>query len=63
MTMAELSICLILDIWQGFEYASCVKYDRALNMMQYSHNNIIIIVTVIVLEFLSAHLYIQELSN
>ena len=39
----------------GFKYASDIKYARVLNMLQYSYNNIIIIVTnVIILEFLSA---------
>ena len=45
--MPKFSISLIiLDIWQGFEYASDI------NMPRYSYNNIIIIVTKI--EFLSA---------
>ena len=50
---AGFSICLsILDTWQGFEYA--LVYARVLNMLHYSYNNIIIIVTnVITLEFLS----------
>ena len=46
---------IILDIWQGFEYASGIKYTRVLNMPQYSYNNIIIIVTsTVILKFLSA---------
>ena len=46
---------IILDIWQGFEYASSTKYVRVLNMPLYCYNNIIIIVTnVIILEFLPA---------
>ena len=29
-------ICLIiLDIWQGFEYASGIKYAKVLNMLRY----------------------------
>ena len=46
---------IILDIWQDFEYALGSQYARILHMPQYSYNNIIIIVTnVIILEFLSA---------
>ena len=45
---------MILGIWQGLEYVSGIKYAKVLNMLQYSYNNIIIIVTVIILEFLSA---------
>ena len=54
--MPGFSICfLILNIWQGSEYASAIKYARFLNMPWYSYDNIIIIViNVIVLEFLSA---------
>ena len=55
-----------LDIWQGFEYAVGIKYARVLNMLWYSYNNFIIIVTnanVITLEFLSVDLYIQTLRN
>ena len=33
---------------------NCSDYARVLNMAQHSYNNIIIIVTVIILEFLSA---------
>ena len=53
--MPEFSICfIILDIWQGFQYALGIKYDRVLNMPWYSYNNIIIIVTnFVILEFLS----------
>ena len=54
--MPGLSICLIiLDIWQGFQYASGIKYSRFLNMPSYSYNNIIFIITnAIILEFLTA---------
>ena len=54
--MPRLSIGLIiLDIWQGFKYASVIKYVRILNMLRYSCNNIIIIAAnVIILEFSSA---------
>ena len=46
--------CISLDISQGFQYASGIKYARVLNMQRYSYNNIIINVTnVIILEFLS----------
>ena len=55
LTMPGLSVCLIIrDIWQGFEYTSYIKYARVLNMLQYSYNNFIIIVTVILLEYFSA---------
>ena len=55
--MPEFSICLInLDIWQGFEYASAIKYARVLNMRHYGCNNIIIVINVIILEFLSARI-------
>ena len=55
LTMPTFSICLIiLDIWQGFKYASWIKYARVLNMWQYSYNSIITIANnVIVLQFLS----------
>ena len=55
-SISGFSICLIiLDIWQGFEYAAGIKHPRVLNVLRYSYNDIIIIVTkVIVLEFLSA---------
>ena len=54
--MPQFSVCLIiLDIWEGFEYASEIKHARVLNRPRYNYNNIIIIVTnVIMLEFLSA---------
>ena len=54
--MPEFSICLIiLDIRKDFEYASDIKCARVLNMPRYSCSNIIIIVTsVIILEFSSA---------
>ena len=54
--MRGFSICrIILDICQGFEYASGIKYARVPNMLGYSYNNIFVIVTnVIMLEFLSA---------
>ena len=45
---------IILDIWQGFEYDSGIKYARVPNILEYSYNSIIIVVTnVIILEFLS----------
>ena len=48
-------MCLIiLDSWQGFEYASTIKYSRVLNMLRYIYNNIITVTNVIILEFLSA---------
>ena len=44
--MPEFSICLIIiDLWQGFEYASDIKYTIL---------NVIIIVTDVILEFLYA---------
>ena len=51
--MPGFSVCLtILDIWQGFEFASGIRYARVL---RYSYNNtIIIILTDVILEFLSA---------
>ena len=46
---------IILHIWQGFEYATSIKYIRV--MPWYSYNNIIIIVNnVITLEFLPVRL-------
>ena len=46
---------IIIDIWRGFEYASSTKYVRVLHMPLYSYNDIIIIVTnVIILEFFPA---------
>ena len=54
LTMPKFSIWLIiLNIWQGFEYASCIKYARVLNTPQCSYNNIII-VTNVMLELLPA---------
>ena len=47
---------IILDIWQGFEYASGIKYARVLNMLRYSYSNIIIVTNVILLEFLPARI-------
>ena len=54
--MSGFLICLIiLEIWQGFEYVSGIKFASVLNMSRNSYNNIIIIVTnVNILEFLSA---------
>ena len=53
--MSGFLICLIiLDIWQGFEYTSVIKYAKILNIAQYSYNNIIIVTNVTILEFLSA---------
>ena len=51
--MPGFSVCLtILDIWQGFECASGIRYARVL---RYSYDNtIIIILTDVILEFLSA---------
>ena len=47
-------LLIISDIWQGFQYASGIKYARVLSILGYSHNNIIIIVTnVIIEEFLT----------
>ena len=46
---------LILEIWQGYENVSGIKRAIVLNMLRYSYNNIIVIVTnVATLEFLSA---------
>ena len=53
--MPELSTCLISDSWHSFEYVSGIKYAEVLNMPWYSYNNIIIIVTkIVILEFLPA---------
>ena len=54
--MPMFSVCfIILDIWQNFDYAPGIKYARVLSMLRYSYNNVIIIVTnVIMLEFFSA---------
>ena len=58
---------MILDIWQGFEYASGIKYAKVLNLWWYDYNNITIIVTnVIILDFLSAwsvHSSAQQLAT
>ena len=35
---------IILDTWQGFEYASDIEYTRVLNMLRYSYNYVIIII-------------------
>ena len=57
--MPGFSVCLtILDIWQGFECASGIRYARVL---RYSYNNtIIIILTDVILEFLSAQFVHQS---
>ena len=34
---------IILDTWQGFEYASDIKYAMVLNMVRYIYSNIIIV--------------------
>ena len=62
--MSGFSICLIiLDIWHGFEYASDIKYARVLNILQYTYNKIIIIVTnIVILEFLSAWFVRMQLT-
>ena len=54
--MPEFSIYLIvLGIWQGFEYASTIKYTWVQNMLWYIYSNIIFIVTnIVILELLSA---------
>ena len=56
VAISGFSVCLIvLDIWQGFEYALGRIYVRVLNMPRYSYNNNIIIVTIIIiLEFFFA---------
>ena len=44
--MPGFSTCLIIvDIWQGFEYATGITHATILNMQQYSYNKIIIFVT------------------
>ena len=46
---------MILDTWHGFEYTTGIKYAGAMNMMRFSYNYIIVIVTnVVTLESLSA---------
>ena len=48
--MVGFSVCLIiLYIWQGFEYASAIKYARILNIPQYSYNNIITVIVMLIL--------------
>ena len=42
-----LMCLIILDFWQRFEYASDTKYVSVLNMLEYSYNNIIIIIIII----------------
>ena len=55
LTMTGFSVCLIiLDIWQGFEYASAIEYARIHNMMRYSYNNIVTVTKVIILGVSSA---------
>ena len=54
--LSVFSDLIILDIWQGFEYASGIKYARVLNMLRYSYSNIIIVTNVILLEFLPARI-------
>ena len=56
LTISRFSICvIILYIWQSFKYASGIKYPRVLNVLWYSCNNTIIILSnAITLEFLSA---------
>ena len=52
-SMSGFSISpIILDIWQGFEYASAIKH-WILNMLQYSYDKIIIIADAIKLKFLA----------
>ena len=52
--MPGFSICLIiLDIWQGFEYARDIKYAKVLNMLQYSSDSNIVVANVVILKFLS----------
>ena len=54
LIMPRFSICfIILDIRQGFEYALDIKYFWVLNMPRCSYNNIIIVDSNIILEFLS----------
>ena len=64
LTMPGFSICLIiLDIWQGFQYASGIRYASVLNMLRYSYNNIIIVTNVIIIEFLSTRFVHPEFRN
>ena len=52
--MSGFSMCLIiLDIWQGCEFVSGIKYVGVLNMLWYSYDNIIIVTNILILEFLS----------
>ena len=54
--MSGFSICpIVLDNWQGFEYASGITFPRVLNMLRHSSNDIIIIIAtdVMILELLS----------
>ena len=44
---------IILDILQGFEYASGIYYAEVLNMLQYSFNNNFIVTNIIIFELLS----------
>ena len=55
---AKVFKCLkyILNSWQGFEYISSIKCAWVLNMLQHSHNNIIIVTNAIILEFWSSRL-------
>ena len=63
LTIPTFSICLIiLDIWQGFKYASCIKYERVLNIPQHSYN-IIIVTNVVILGFLSARFVYCSATN
>ena len=43
---------IILDVWQGFEYVSDIKYARVLIMQRYSYNNLVIVTNDIIWEFL-----------
>ena len=55
LIMSGFSVCLmILDISQGFEYASGIKYALVLNILRYSYNNIVIVSNGSILEFLVA---------
>ena len=48
LTTSWFSLCLIiLHIWQGFKYASDIKYAWVSNMLLFSYNNIIIIIIII----------------
>ena len=63
LTMSGFSVCaIILDIWQGFNYASGIKYARVLNIPRYIYNKIIL-TNAIILEFCLLSLYIQTLHN